>query len=193
MQFRYVAEYIELLPNRETHSYVTDIKIQETEARRTTGFCYEVFVPKDDKWYVISEDQYYDLLIKHKTKKTIIRRKANKEVVEKENYPYISHLILTTHFKERLLERHINDVDATQSVLNYLVENGYYLNIEHGLDGNKFYLYEPDMRMLAVAALQDKCIVLITTYEPNSNWFLNWLKKGKLKEQYTIKQFIDYM
>lgn len=34
LQFRYVAEYIELLPSKQTKSYIKDIKIQQTNARR---------------------------------------------------------------------------------------------------------------------------------------------------------------
>lgn len=187
-QFRYVAEYTELHSYGQTKIYEKDIHSRETNARRTNGFAYEYYNPIHQEWIVISDIKYLNILNKHKTK-SVVRRNAKVDEINASDV-----FDLSKHFEDRMYERFLHSTTAVPAFLNYIFNNGYYINddfVKEKLeDKNLFIIYEPDSRALCVVKETNGKFLLITTYTPDKKgWFWYWLKENDYKECLKFKKY----
>lgn len=187
MQFKYVTEYVELLPNKQINCYEKDISTSETNARRSGNHGFEYYDDRHSKWFVISDIEYYNILSKHKNPKTLRRTKTKEVIKNKTLYEVFD---LTTHFVQRLYERYVNHENAIPPLLTYMIENGIVLDSEHPIiqyrilsreeQDNTLYLYEKDFRMLWVCTINksNRKLKLITAYDPDGQkWIETYLQK----------------
>tara|TARA_R110000868_G_C10973188_1_gene771474 strand:- start:22473 stop:23105 length:633 start_codon:yes stop_codon:yes gene_type:complete len=196
--FLYKIEVIELLPHGKTNSFDDTINCSHT-SMRAGKFAYEYYNRTHDVWENVDDVRYFSILNNHKTK-SVIRRKG----VEKPKARTLNDIFeISEHFLERLYQRFVTHENAVPGVLDYIIENGYYIKegefpkyMEKKAEkDDRFYVYEKDLRMFMVCDLNTeiKKIRLITTYDPTEKWFKKWEQDQRLKEQIPMKKFIKEM
>lgn len=190
--YHYTVELVELLPNRETSRTDTLVPSRQTNIRKLQNFLYEMQDKRHgDDWKVISEADYLRILHNHKNPKVIIKGKERrvKEIFAEHVF------IMTNHFVDRCKDRFANLCNGVDSVMNFVLDNGYIINDPYIrqdlLDEGKFIIYEPDLRMLIVASDTENGIVLITTYEPQAGWFKGWLDRNDYRKQPRLRRFVE--
>lgn len=193
-QFGYQAEIIELESYGKLKFSIETIKCAKTTLRKKEPIAYEGLIydlnKNEKEWTRVEESQYLKLISDHKAKGIIIK---NKEI-EALDIKAIDFFDLSDHFQERIEERFINVIEGTFPVLEYVLQNGYYLGAispEYlGHRKGRIIIYEPDMQMYIVARETTTGFFLITTIESNSKWLQDYLKDNPLKESQKLRKYV---